>query len=110
MDTSDAIRKYNLSESDDQFEIENRIREEIMRIVFHQFEKVRKIYESILGFKLPNTKELNNMIHRRNNIVHRYAITNIDRMRVCDASYDDITHLLNIVVQFVGQIKNIVHV
>jgi hypothetical protein len=107
---NNAIRKYNLSESDDQFEIENRIREEIMRIVFHQFDKVRKIYESILGIEFPDTKELDNMIHRRNNIVHRYAITNIDRMRVCDASCDDITHLIDVVVKFVEQMKSLVNI
>lgn len=103
-----AISKLNFSESVNQFEIENKIKEEITKIVFHQFEKVSKIYESILGFKLPDTKELKNKIHRRNNIVHRYAITNIDRMRVCDASYDDIISLIDIVVQFVKQIKVLV--
>lgn len=107
---NNAIRKFGFSESVDQFEIENEIRETITKIVFHQFDRVSKIYKSILGFKLPNTKGLENMIHRRNNIVHRYAITNIDRMRVCDASHDDITNLIDIVVQFVEQMKDLVHI
>lgn len=105
-----AISEFGLSESVDQFEIENEIRETITQIVFHKFDKVSKIYKSILGFELPNTDKLKEKIHRRNNIVHRYAITNIDRMRVCDASYDDITNLIDDVVQFVEQIKNLVHI
>lgn len=105
-----AISVFGFSEPVDQFEIENKIREKITKIVFHRFDKVSKIYKSILGFKLPNTKELKNMIHRRNNIVHRYAITNIDRMRVCDASCDDITHLIDVVVKFVEQMKSLVNI
>ena len=105
-----AICEFGFSESVDQFEIENKIRAKITKIVFHQFDKVSKIYKSILGFKLPNTKELGDMIHRRNNIVHRYALSNIDRMEVCDASYDDIINLIDIVVQFVEQMKSLVHI
>lgn len=55
---NNTIRKFCFSESVDQFEIENEIREKISQIVFHQFDKVSKIYMSILGFELPNTKEL----------------------------------------------------
>ena len=107
---NNAICKIGLSESVDQFEIENKIRETITKIVFHQFDKVRKVYKSILGLELPNSKELENKIHRRNNIVHRYALTNIDRMQVCDASYDDIMSLIDIAVQFVEQLKSLVHI
>lgn len=107
---NNAIREFDFSETVDQFEIENEIRERITKIVFHQFDRVSKIYKSILGFKLPNAKELKNMIHRRNNIVHRYALTKIDRMQVCDASYDDIINLIDIVVQFVEQMKSLVHI
>ena len=105
-----AMSEFGFSEPVDQFEIENKIKEKITKIVFHRFDKVSKIYKSILGFKLPNTKELKNKIHRRNNIVHRYALTNIDRMQVCDASYDDIINLIDIVVQFVEQLKSLVHI
>ncbi len=107
---NNAISEFGFSETVDQFEIENEIRGKITKIVFHQFDKVRRIYKSILGFELPNTKELEKKIHRRNNIVHRYALTNIDRMQVCDASYDDIINLIDIVVKFVEQMKSLVHI
>ena len=75
--------------------IENIIRKTITGKVFHKFEEINKLFRSVLDIELPNTDGLKRLIHRRHNIVHRYAISNIDRMTVCDATEDDVSCLIH---------------
>ncbi len=71
-------------------EMENTIRNAISKKVFHQFDSIGHLYSEILGIDFPNTERLKRLIHKRHNVVHRYAISNIDRMSVCDASKADV--------------------
>lgn len=63
-------------------------------IVYHRFDKVKQIYETILGITFPNTEGLNDFLRKRNNIVHRYSLSNIDRMRVYKITIEDIKNLI----------------
>lgn len=51
-------------------------------IVYHRFDKTDTIFKNILKIKFPDTKHLQNYIHKRNNISHRFAFSNIDRMEM----------------------------
>lgn len=75
-------------------EMENTIREAISKKVFHQFDSIGHSYRDILGIDFPNAERLKRFIHKRHNVVHRYAISNIDRMSVCDASKADVRQLI----------------
>ena len=43
----------------------------------------------------------------RHNIVHRYALSNKDRMTVCDATSDDVRDLIQTIVVFVEDMKGV---
>lgn len=52
-------------------------------IVYHKFDKVRSIFKRILQIKIPDTKNIKNLyLHKRNNITHRFAFSNTDRMQM----------------------------
>lgn len=52
-------------------------------IVYHKFDKVRSIFKRILQIKIPDTKSIENLyLHKRNNITHRFAFSNTDRMQM----------------------------
>ena len=85
----------------DQYTIEKKIKDVIFHKVFHRFDDIKKIYNSIFGFGFPDFKNLNEKIHKRHNIVHRFALSNLDRMTVCNASYDDVESLIMTIVRFV---------
>lgn len=51
-------------------------------IVYHKFNMVDSMFKQILKFSIPNTKNIEEYLHKRNNITHRYAFSNIDRMRM----------------------------
>lgn len=75
-------------------EMENTIRKAISKRVFHQFDSIGHLYSELLGIDFPNTERLKRLIHKRHNVVHRYAISNIDRMSVGDASKADVRQLI----------------
>ena len=76
-------------------------------VVYHAFDKVETMFKNILNIDIPDTKELKSWLHKRNNIVHRYSFSNIDRMSVCTISKDDVESLLDISNSFVERlIKN----
>lgn len=81
-------------------EIENRIKKTITRLVFHRFDKIRDLYWEVLIISFPDTENLNRLIYKRHNIVHRYALSNIDRMTVCDACEEDIICLIQEIKAF----------
>lgn len=77
-------------------EIEKRMHNFFFReVVYHRFDKVVNIlYKRIIGIRIPNHKKLSDYLHKRNNIVHRYSLSNIDRMRVTIISKEDIEGLI----------------
>lgn len=73
-------------------------------IVYHRFDLVEELYDSVLGITIPNTYKLRELIHKRNNIVHRNSLSNRDRMTVTKVSLDDVNNLINVVEKFVNEL------
>ena len=91
---SRACALYCADKNASAIEMENTIRESISKKVFHQFDSIGHLYSDILGISFPNIVRLKRLIHKRHNVVHRYAISNIDRMSVCDANKADVRQLI----------------
>lgn len=89
-----AMNKLWVVERLDQYAVEMRIKNVIYHKVFHKFSEIEALFSGIFDFGFPDWTELEKRIHRRHNIVHRYALSNIDRMTVCDATYDDVQDLI----------------
>lgn len=84
-----------------------RIKNVIYHKVFHKFSEIEALFSGIFDFGFPDWTELEKRIHRRHNIVHRYALSNIDRMTVCDATYDDVQDLIQTIEAFVEEMKGL---
>lgn len=91
----------------DQFEVEKAIRNEVYHLVFHRFDDIMTLFSKVFDFGFPVYQELKKQIYRRHNIVHRFAISNQDRMTVCDASREDVVKLIDTIVCFVEDLKNL---
>lgn len=52
------------------------------KIVYHRFDDVEKIFKDIIDLQLPDYKYIDAYKHKRHNITHRFAFSNIDRMRM----------------------------
>lgn len=102
-----ALRVLGVEEKTDQYVVEEKIKNVVYRKVFHNFEDVEKMFRGIFDFGFPDWKELNERIYRRHNIVHRYALSNKDRMTVCDANSDDVRDLIQTIVVFVEDMKRV---
>lgn len=73
-------------------------------VVYHKFDKVKDIFTSLIGIKFPDTKDLRNLLHKRNNIVHRYSFSNIDRMTVVKITQEDVRNLIKVSNTFVNNL------
>ena len=102
-----ALRVLGVGENPDQFVVEEKIKNVVYRKVFHNFKEVEKLFRGIFDFGFPDWKELNKRIYRRHNIVHRYALSNKDRMTVCDATSHDVRDLIQTIVVFVEDMKRL---
>ncbi len=102
-----ALETLGISDNTDQFDIEKRTKDIIYHKVFHRFSEIKKLYKSILGFPFPDSTELEVFLHKRHNIVHRFALSSIDRMRVCNASYVDVMALIETICKFVDGLKGV---
>lgn len=92
---AESIKDYNSDE------LENKIRNYFTsNFVFHKFDKIKELFE-ILGLVYPeDDKGLRNLLHKRNNIVHRFAVSNTDRMTVTNASIEDVNTLISEIENF----------
>ena len=73
-------------------------------VVYHRFDEVKKMCKEILQIKMPDTEDLKPFLYKRNNIVHRYSFSNIDRMSVCIITKNDIQDLINATNMFVDKL------
>lgn len=89
MTTDLAVRKYFTSS-----------------MVFHRFEQVKKLF-AIMDINMPRTKELECLLHKRNNIVHRNAYSNIDGMRYTNATKEDVLKLIEVCNKFVNELEKV---
>lgn len=74
------------------------------KFIFHAFDKVAALYRNVLKVKIPSTSKLLKCFHKRNNIVHRSAFSNYDRMTLRNASADDIQYLADATTEFIDQL------
>lgn len=72
--------------------------------VYHRFDKVRTIFKKILQIRLPNSKNIQFYLHKRNNIAHRFAFSNIDRMQMTVIDMDTLKELISCCNEFVDKI------
>lgn len=73
-------------------------------IVYHKFDKVKDIYIQLLDIKFPDTEGLRNFLRKRNNIVHRFSLSNIDRMEIITITKEIIGDLIKEVNLFVDRL------
>ena len=102
---SRAVSFFQLGEVVDPLQVENAVRNETEKKIFHRFDHVKKMYKDILGKDLPDTESLKEKIHKRHNIVHRCSLSNIDRMTVCDATEEDVHSLIETVAEFASDLR-----
>lgn len=68
--------------------------------VFHRLDKTKKLFNA-LDLIYPNSgDDLKSYLHLRNNIVHRYSISNIDRMTITNASREDVYKIIIAIERF----------
>lgn len=97
-----ALDYCKVDKNQEMVEIENKVHKFFyVGMVYHRFDKVKKMYNDILGVVIPNTTDLKEFIHKRNNIVHRSSLSGKDRMDVTRVSLDDISNLISVVETFV---------
>ena len=73
-------------------------------VVYHKFKLVDKLFKEIIGIELPEYDSVSRFLHLRNNIVHRYSLSNIDRMQVTVILKKDIEELIEACNKFADQI------
>lgn len=73
-------------------------------IIYHRFNTVNKLFLKIANINIPNYRKLEKYLHKRNNIVHRYSLSNIDRMRVTVITEKDVNDLIVVSNEFVKQL------
>lgn len=102
-----ALRVLNVGENSDQYVVEKKIKDVVYLKVYHRFKEIEELFRGIFDCDFPDWKELNKRIYRRHNIVHRYALSNKDRMTVCDATSHDVRDLIQTIVVFVEDMKRL---
>lgn len=104
-----AVRFYQTTSNSNPSDLERNVHNFFFKgVVYHQFDKVKKIFKKILAIEFPEHKELSKFLHKRNNIVHRFSLSNKDRMRMTNSTSEDVTRLTDISNSFVDNlIKNV---
>lgn len=95
----------NATKKKDEKSIEGYVHEKISSMVYHRFDEVEKMFYGIMSIHLPGTSHLKDLLHRRNNIVHRRSLSRLDRMTQTDASEKDVSELLSCIDGFGRELK-----
>lgn len=96
---TEASKEYN------EDELENKIRDYFTStFVFHKFDKIKELFESLDLTYPSNDNELRKLLYKRNNIVHRFSFSNIDRMKITNASLEDVLSILSEIDKFTSEI------
>ena len=99
-----AIEKLHLSRMSNQERIQTRIIEKLNEQVYHRFNDVRDLYESILDKILPDTGQLSKMRELRHNLVHRYVFTRKNHMNIISVTKRDLCKLITECDKFVARL------
>lgn len=75
-------------------------------VVYHKFNKVKSIFKEVLSIECPDTEALESLLHKRNNIVHRASLSNIDRMTIRTTTKDEIKNLIDVTNTFVTNLMS----
>lgn len=75
-------------------------------IVYHRFKEVDTLYYEITGVHIPNHDQLSFFLRKRNNMVHRFSLSNIDRMQVTLVNTNDLFALYNAIEAYAIQLHN----
>lgn len=75
-------------------------------IVYHRFKEVDTLYYEITGVHIPNHDQLSLFLRKRNNMVHRFSLSNIDRMQVTLVNTNDLFALYNVIESYAIQLHN----
>lgn len=94
-------KKYRLGNCDQKVGIQRYFSN---KVVYHQFDTVNDIFKEILQIQLPDTEQLRNYLHKRNNISHRFAFSNIDRMRMSIINLNTLKNLIQCCNEFVDKL------
>ena len=73
-------------------------------IVYHRFDKVTDIYTKLLDIQFPDTEGLKKFLPKRNNIVHRFSFSNIDRMEIITITKETVKELIKEINLFVDKL------
>ena len=102
-----AIEYWRLNDNKprNNIDIEQRVHKSFSELVYHQFDKVERLFFTITKIELPSTNTLKNCLHKRNNIVHRRSFSNLDRMTITDATISDVEALVVTMESFSNELK-----
>ena len=67
--------------------------------------EIQEIYKGILDVDLPNFGEIERAFRKRNNIVHRYSISNLDRITITSATNADVINLEQEIRKFLTSLE-----
>lgn len=79
-------------------------------IVYHQFDKVKIIFKRILQIALPDPKNIQYYLHKRNNITHRFAFSNLDRMEMTVINVEILNEFILCCNEFVENIMKRINI
>ncbi|GAY28142.1 hypothetical protein [Prevotella sp. MGM1] len=96
-----TLRKFTKEVSDIERQVHNFF---FKGVVYHRFDKVEDMFMKIISIEIPDYKKLRVCLDKRNNIVHRFYFSNIDRMELVNITLEDITNLIKEANTFVGKL------
>lgn len=76
------------------------IRNYFFNYVYHRFDKVQAMFNSILGDCFPDFHDLNKHLRRRNNLVHRSSMDGLSRMQNTRATREAVSEIIEVTSQF----------
>lgn len=76
---------------------------------FGAFDRVGQLYENIFNIQIPSVDNLKRCLYKRNNIAHRAAFSNMDRMTLTNATSEDIHFLADATFDFIEQLRIIIN-
>jgi len=91
-----ALVTFNIENAIDPDMTEKRIMEIVNSKVFHRFDKISILFESILNRALPiSNEEFKVELGKRNDLVHRFVFTKEDHMNIVSVTREEVEELIN---------------
>lgn len=87
--------------------IEKKTNNYIFMLVYHQFDRIDKLFRFVLGFGLPDYSRLKRALRKRHAVIHRNSISGYDRMEVVEISKEDVATLIKDAEQFYKELESL---